>query len=263
MILCVSWIGKHHIQHAKGDGTVNKYKKWGLILLSIVGVIVIGIAILVFSFWQSMKGDPDEEEKAIALAEEYVAETFRDQVDVHDALYDNMGNFGDFEYAAKARHGKYKTEFLVYRSIETGEMEDTFIIDKWEDDAEKAIRPSVGKKLGDTIIGEEMNEFIHGDDYEEIQKKLEGKTEINVFFDEEEVRALKIDPNKPKSYTEFTLSPIIRLMIPREKEATDEAAFEEMIESWKSSDAIKQGTLIVAYIKDGVPLEEEEWSRDF
>lgn len=246
-----------------GGWTVNKYKKWGLILLSIIGVIAIGIAILVFSFWQAMKADPDEEEKAIVLAKEYVEGTFREKVVVYDVLYDNMGNFGEFEYAAKVRHEKYGTEFLIYRNSETGKMEDTFVINKWVDDAEKAIRPAVAEKLGDTIISAEMNPFIHGDDYEEIQKQMEGKTEINVFFDEEEVRALKIDPNEPKSYTIFELKPTVRLEIPRKKEVADKEAFTEIIDTWKSSEIMKHGTLIVSYTKGGVPLKEEEWSWDF
>ncbi|MFC0270489.1 hypothetical protein ACFFIX_03325 [Metabacillus herbersteinensis] len=70
------------------------------IILIIISVIALGIGILIFSFIQSMKPDQAEEEKVRIQAEEYVLKTFKDETVLNDTLFDNMGNFPYFEYAA-------------------------------------------------------------------------------------------------------------------------------------------------------------------
>lgn len=66
-------------------------------------------------------------------AEQYLEETCNADTSIYDVLYDNMGNWGYFEYVAKVRHKTDGTQFLVYLNSETGEMEDTYVSDKWKD----------------------------------------------------------------------------------------------------------------------------------
>lgn len=81
------------------------------IMLSILGVILIGIGILVVLFLLEMKPDKDKEEKVRIQAEQYLKEHFNDNFEIYDTLYDNMGNFS-FEYAAKVRDKKSNIEIL-------------------------------------------------------------------------------------------------------------------------------------------------------
>ena len=85
------------------------------ITLAIVGTIVVGISVLVLSFNIGMKPDKKEEDNVVKLAEEYLEEYYEhDEFEIYDVLYDNMGNFPEFEYAAKVRNLNNGEEFLVY-----------------------------------------------------------------------------------------------------------------------------------------------------
>lgn len=79
---------------------MSKTKKILLTLLGVFSIILVGVVILLFSFTQSMKADPDEEKKIRDKAERYLEETFDEGTEIYDVLYDNMGNRGYFEYAA-------------------------------------------------------------------------------------------------------------------------------------------------------------------
>ena len=118
------------------------------IMLSILGVILIGIGILVVLFLLEMKPDKDKEEKVRIQAEQYLKEHFNDNFVIYDTLYDNMGNFS-FEYAAKVRDKKSNIEFFVYYDDETKQMVDTYIADKWEKDLKSEIRPFVEESFAD------------------------------------------------------------------------------------------------------------------
>ena len=61
---------------------MNKFLKVALI---VVGVIIFGIAILVFSFVQGMKPDKEEEEKVKIQAEEYLEDKFNDNFEIKGA----------------------------------------------------------------------------------------------------------------------------------------------------------------------------------
>lgn len=201
-------------------------------------LIVIGIAILVFSFVQSMKPDKEKEEAVRMQAEEYLEEKFNDNFEIFDTLYDNMGNFS-FEYAAKVRDKKRHTQFLVYYEDETKQLVDTYIPEKWADDVEKEISPYVKEHFGQT-------------------------TTVYVFYDDKIGRELNIDPVNPKSYKEYNIAPIVRLTIPRKKSAEDEKHFNDFISFLKSEDKLQQGLIIVGYIaENGVILEDDEWSKSF
>jgi len=232
-------------------------------LLIFVGIGVIAIAILAFSFDQAMKGDPDEEEKVRQQAEQYLREHFEaGTTSVYDAVYDNMGN-SNFEYAANVHHEKYGTNFLVYFDEETGQMMDTFIAHKWRDDAEKAIQPYINEKLGESLTLKDREPIIDSNDWDEIEAFMKGKVEISVLFDDRIGKELDVDPNNPVSYAELGASPdIIIITIPRKKQANDDAIFNEIIQSIQG-EGIVHGNIRFEYIDLGVPLEEEPWERSF
>ncbi|WP_260401989.1 hypothetical protein [Peribacillus simplex] len=87
---------------------MSKTKKLLLTLLGVFLIIFTGVVILVFSFTQSMKADPDEEKKVRDQAERYLEKTFDETTEIYDVLYDNMGNWGYFDYAAKVKQGKWR-----------------------------------------------------------------------------------------------------------------------------------------------------------
>ena len=115
---------------------MNKFLK---VTLIVVGVIVVGIAIIVFSFFQSMKPDKDKVEKAKVQAEEYVEDKFNNNFEIDDIVYDNMGN-SNFEYGAKVRDKKNNITFYVYFSEADEKMVNTYVADKWADDLENEIK---------------------------------------------------------------------------------------------------------------------------
>ncbi|MGE7902875.1 hypothetical protein ACQKNS_00515 [Peribacillus sp. NPDC094092] len=243
---------------------MSKTKKILLALLGIFSITVAGVVILVFSFTQSMKADPAEEKKVRNQAERYLEKTFEDGTEIYDVLYDNMGNRGYFEYAAKVKHEKYDTQFLVFFNDETGEMEDTFISDKWQDDAEKEIRPYVEKELGEVLISKEMGDIAESDEWKEIQEKIGDHNQLLLVFDEEIGKELKIDPNKPASYKDYEVSPTIRITLSRKKQDADEGRFTKIINALIKDGVLKHGNMIVEYIStNGVPLEDEEWNKKF
>jgi len=233
-------------------------------LLIFVGLGVIAIVILAFSFVQGMKGDPKEEEKVRQQAEQYVREHFEaGTTSIYDVLYDNMGNF-NFEYAAKVHHETYGTNFLVYLDEDTGEMADTFIEEKWRDDAEKAIQPYINEKLGESLTSKEMAPITNGDDWDEIQKQLKGKIELYVTFDEHAVSELHVDPNNLVSYNELNVFPdSIRLTIWRDKQDEDERIFNEIITTIQAEGIVQHGDFQVEYIQSGEQLAEGTWEKKF
>ncbi|MFJ8069589.1 hypothetical protein ACIQZD_11660 [Peribacillus sp. NPDC096447] len=243
---------------------MSKTKKVLLTMLGVFLIILAGVMILMFSFTQSMKADPDEEKKVRDPAERYLEKTFDEETEIYDVLYDNMGNWGYFEYSAKVKHEKYGTQFLVFFNDETGEMEDTFLSDKWQDDAEKEIRPYVEKELGDVLISKELGDITENEDWEEIQEEIGDYNQLLLVFDEGVGKELKIDPNKPASYKEYDVSPTIRITLSRKKQDADEDRFTAVINALKKDRVLKHGNMIVEYIStNGVPLEDEEWSEKF
>ncbi|WP_079508791.1 hypothetical protein [Mesobacillus jeotgali] len=214
---------------------MNKFLK---VILIVVGVMILGIAILVFSFVQGMKPDKEEEEKVKIKAEEYLEDKFNDNFEIYDTLYDNMGNF-NFEYAAKARDKRSNTQFLVYFDEATEQMVDTYIADKWEDDLEKEIRPYIKENFGEL-------------------------TDFQVYYDDKIGKELGINYANQESYKDFNVAPTIRITIPRKKSGEDEKLLNEFISFLNSEDKVQQGTVIVGYVaENGEILEDDEWSRDF
>lgn len=73
-----------------------------------------------------MTPDKSEEKKVIEQTEEYLEIEYPDvDYENYDVLYDNMGNFDQFEYAAKVRDLDSGEEFLVYYNDNSKQMEDS------------------------------------------------------------------------------------------------------------------------------------------
>ncbi|CAH0159531.1 hypothetical protein SRABI96_00920 [Peribacillus sp. Bi96] len=243
---------------------MSKTKRILLTLLIVFLIILAGVVIFMFSFTQSMKADPDEEKKVRNQDERYLEKNFDDRTEIYDVLFDNMGNNGYFEYAAKVKHEKYGTRFLVFFNDGTGEMEDTFISDKWQDDAEMELRPYLENELGNVLISKDIGDIVKSDDWEEIQEKIGDSIQLSVVFDETIVKELNIDPNQPTSYKDYKVAPTIRITLSRKKQDTDDDRFNKMIVALKNDGGLKHGHMIVEYIStNGVPLEDEEWNKSF
>ncbi len=214
---------------------MNRFLKVVLIFLA---AILLGIAVLVISFIIAMKPDKDEEEKIMREAEQYIEEYFNGNFEVHEALYDNMGNF-EFEYAAIVWDTIDGIQFLVFEDDETHEMVDTYVAKKWARDLEGEIHPF-------------------------IREHLEETTNVYVYFNDKIGKELGIDPNHPGSYKDFDVEPIIRLTIPRKKRVDDEKLFNEFISYLQNEDKLQHGMVIVGYVaENGEILEDEEWFREF
>lgn len=96
------------------------------VLISICGVLLTMISLLYFSFFLGMTPDKSEEKKVITQAEEYLKTEYPNgNYKIYDVLYDNMGNFDQFEYAAKVRKTDDGEEFLVYFNENAGQMENS------------------------------------------------------------------------------------------------------------------------------------------
>lgn len=204
----------------------------------ILSLILVGIAILVFSFVQSMKPDKEKEETVKMQATEYLEEKFNDNFEIYDTLYDNMVNFA-FDYAAKVLDKKSHTQFLVYYDDETKQMVDNYIAEKWANDVEKEISQYVKEHFGQS-------------------------TTTHVYYDYKIGRELNIEPTDPRSYKEFNVAPTVRLTIPRKKSDVDEKRFNDFISFLKTEDKLQQGVVIVGYVAEsGEILEENEWRKEF
>lgn len=213
-------------------------KKYLIITIGFLGVILLGIGVLIVAFLLEMKPDKDKEEEVRIQAEQYLEDNFNDNFEIYDTLYDNMGNFG-FEYAAKVRDKKTNTEFLVYYDDETKQMVDTYIADKWERDLKSEIGPFIIENFGETT-----DFFVY-------------IANVNIG------REFGIDPLNPKSYKEFDIAPTIRITVPREKSDDDEKILNEFIAFLKSEAILQHGSVAMDYIDEKGVILDEEWHKDF
>ncbi|WP_138859085.1 type IV pilus modification PilV family protein [Exiguobacterium mexicanum] len=200
-----------------------------------IGVLAVGMGGLAFMFNQSMQSDSDEEAKAIQLAEPYVAERFDNAELTTEVTFDNMGNF-PFEYAATAVDSVTGTEFFVYADETTGEVVDTFLASKWEDDVTDAIEDSVMTAFGSDVT-------------------------YDVFYDEVAVRQLDASAANPFAYKTADVVPTILMTIHREPASGDEALVRTWMTALKESDMLRRAEVHVDYVakngeilNDGTPL---------
>ncbi|MBA2871547.1 hypothetical protein HNQ85_001817 [Anoxybacillus calidus] len=214
---------------------MNKITK---ISIGVFGILALGIGLFSFAFAQGMKGDEDEAKKVKIQAQEYINNTFKDKTVIYGTLFDNMGNFSTFEYAARAENKKDHTQFLVYYNEETKQMEDTYIAEKWEKELENNIRPYIEQKLGS------LDEFW-------------------IEYDERTGITYHVNPNKPSSYKEYDAAPFIQISIPREPDKKDEEIFNEIVSFIQKDAGLKHGTVSMNYVKKGVPIDDKEWRETF
>lgn len=200
-----------------------------------IGVLAVGMGGLAFMFNQSMQSDPDEEAKAIQLAEPYVAERFDNAELTTEVTFDNMGNL-PFEYAATAVDSVTGTEFFVYADETTGEVVDTFLASKWEDDVTDVIEDSVMMAFGRDVT-------------------------YDVFYDEVAVRELDNSAANPLAYKTADVVPTILVTIHREPASGDEALVRSWMAALQESDMLRHTDVHVDYVakngeilNDGTPL---------
>ncbi|GLH62599.1 hypothetical protein [Parageobacillus sp. G301] len=214
---------------------MNKKIKIGI---GVFGILAFGIGFLAFAFLQSMKANEDEVKKVKIQAQEYIKNTFKDEIVIIGTLFDNMGNYSTFDYAAKAVNKKDDTQFLIYYNDVTKQMEDTYIAEKWENELENHIRPYIEQKFG--VLDEFWAEY-------------DDRTGITY----------NVNPNKPSSYKEYDASPFIQISIPRKPDKKDEEIFNEIVSFIQKDAGLKHGTVSINYVKKGVPLDKKEWRKTF
>jgi hypothetical protein len=214
---------------------MNKKIKIGI---GVFGIFALGIGLFAFAFVQSMKPDEDEVKKVKIQAQEYIKNTFKDEIVIYDTLFDNMGNFPTFDYAAKAENKKDHTQFLVYYNEETKQMEDSYIAEKWEKELENHIRPY-------------------------IEQKLEVLDEFSVHYDERTGITYNVNPNEPSSYKEYDAAPTIIISVPRKPAKKDKEIFNEIVSFIQKNAGLKHGMISISYVKKGVPLDDKEWHKTF
>ncbi len=215
---------------------MKTFLKWMFWVLAVITLI---IGIMIFVFFQSMKPDKNEVAKIEKQAEQYIATTFTDKVVIFDTLYDNMGNFTHFEYAANVENKRDGTQFLVFFNKETNQMEDTYIADRWERELEIEIRPYLESTLG-TL------------------------DELWIFYPERTGIELNVDPNQPSSYKDYDAKPHVMIFIPRKAEAGDKELFDGIVSYLKNEAGVKYGSVSLEYIDQGVQLEEDKrWHEEF
>jgi hypothetical protein len=122
---------------------VNKIIK--RILIGIGVVIAVIISCLIYFVVGSLS-DKDEEELVKKQAAQYL-KTNPDykgrDFEIYGTVYDNMGNFGVIEYAAKVRDKDTGEEFMVYNNENTDKMQDTKTVENTERLVEKEIGPKI------------------------------------------------------------------------------------------------------------------------
>lgn len=92
----------------------------------IIGVIIAVISLFLLVFIDDMTPDKFEERVIIEQAEEYLEEHYdTEEYEIYDVLYDNMGNYTLFDYAAKVRNSTTGEEFLIYYNKQANQMEDS------------------------------------------------------------------------------------------------------------------------------------------
>jgi hypothetical protein len=220
----------------RGNYSLKKILKWVFIF---IGIIVLGVAVLVFSFWQSMKPEKSEVAKITEQAEQHLKGKYPHvDMEIFDTLYDNMGNFNYFEYAANVENKEDGTQFLVFYNEETAQTEDSYIADKWEDELEDVIRPYLEEKF----------------------KELD---ELWIFIDERIEYELSVNVSEPNTYRDYDANPSIMIFLPRELNSEDEQLFKEFITFLKEEASLKHASVSLEYIREGVPLEEKIWSETF
>lgn len=186
-----------------------------------------------------MKPDKAEVARVTEQAQEHLKKKYpQADMEIVDTLYDNMGNFSDFEYAANVINNEDQTEFLVFYNKDTKQTEDSYIADKWENELAKVIRPYLEDTFGEL-------------------------DDLWIFFDERIEYDLAVDYRNPNSYRDYDVTPSIMVFVPRESKSGDEELVNDFITFLKEEADLKHANVHVDYLKDGVPLDETSWYESF
>lgn len=205
-------------------------KKAGWILGSIALICVVIVGVLFVLFWWSMKPNSKEVTKTKEMAVPYIQNTFGKEAEIFDVLYDNMGNFSQFTYAANVRH-KDGTDFLVYRNEETNQIENTYVKEKWEDDIDRQVRPY-------------------------LEKTFEVLEDVWVMYDDDVGKEQSV--HAPASYTSSQAGPRIWAFIPRKAKDGDDELLKKFEQFLQKDVLLTHASVTISYNNKGVPLEETE-----
>ena len=107
-----------------------------------------------------MSPNKSEEEKVKIQAEEFLNANYDGEYEIYDVLYDNMGNFNYFKYAAKVRDKSTGEDFLIYYNDGLQEMEDSREADKRYNEIKNNVEPKV-KGFIDENISKENVTSVH------------------------------------------------------------------------------------------------------
>ncbi|WP_147536153.1 hypothetical protein [Bacillus marasmi] len=172
-------------------------KKFLKITLGIFGVILLGIALLVFDFLSDMKPDKEREEEVKVQAEQYLRDNFEGgHFEIYDIWYDNMDVNNLFEYAAKVR-SEDTIEFLVYFNNERNKMEDSYVAEKWAKNLYDNLHPYLEKNIGDM-------------------------EELFVLFDDDVGSIYNLDYKNPGEFRDYEAPATIHITLSRNLKDSDE-----------------------------------------
>jgi hypothetical protein len=209
-----------------------KISAWifGIALLLIVGLII--------AFRIDMKGSDEELARIKIQAEGYVKEKFTKPMKVYDTLYDNMGNFQNFDYAAKVKSVNENISFFVFYNEDTKQVEDSYVASKWANALEKDLLPFVEKEWGKP-------------------------DRLWVLYDERVGYEYNIDVNNTPAYHTVAAKPTIIIAVPRRKETKDNKRYEKTMAFMKNQLKLQHAHVSFEYTKDGAILENESNFREF
>ncbi len=213
-------------------------KKIVKILAWIFGIFLLLIIGLIISFRIGMEGSEKELTKIKTQAEGYVKVKFTKPMKVYGAMYDNMGNFPYFDYAAKVQSINENISFLVFYNEYTKQVEDSYVASKWKNALEKDLLPFVEKEWGKP-------------------------DRLWILYDERVGYEYNIDVNHTPAYHTIPAKPIIIVAVPRRKEAKDNERYEKTVAFMKNQLKLQHAYVSFEYTKNGVILENQKNSREF
>jgi hypothetical protein len=194
---------------------LNKYLK---ITFGVLGVLILGIALLVFDFLSDMKPDKDKEEEVKVQAEQYLKDNFESgRFEIYDVWYDNMDVNFSFEYAAKVR-SEDNIEFIVYLNNEKNKMEDSYVAEKW------------AKNLYDGL-----NSYL--------EKNISDIEEVFVLFDDDVGSIYNLDYKNSGEYKDYEASATIHITLSRNLNDNDQKLLDGVTDYLQSELKVKHATV--------------------
>ncbi|QHT47930.1 hypothetical protein M662_16045 [Bacillus sp. SB49] len=204
---------------------MGKLGKWTLIAMAGAGVIV-GFLIVIFIV--DMTPDAGKEEEVKEKAGAYLDAHFSGQMEMYDTLYDNMGNFHGFDYAAKVRNTTNGVDFTVYEDAASKEMVDTYAVNYFEDE------------LSDLIM-------------EDVEKRFTEIEMVMVSYADPAVTDKYIGETDLPAIQELDAAPSVSIWVNRERKPVDERSVDELLDILKNDLKLPHAQVMVQY-----QAEEEE-----